>query len=96
MENSISRETIIRECDSLKELIQIEKQDTSKCRLMIVLGSTYEQLNEDSALQIYKRTKIFAQGRGLEFWAAIALKESGTLFLKKGDFLSAQEYFMNS
>ncbi len=82
--------------DSLQEILQQAKTDTTICRALLELGTAYAASMPDSALSYYARCRDLAKTKNLQKFQANSLVKTALILRKKGQFEQAMENYTNA
>jgi len=88
-------QTVVRK-DSLKTLLQKEKQDTSRVRLLVQLSGRYANNIPDTAMLLALESLSLSQRIGFVKGEAASLNEIGDVYRVLGNFPKAMEVYLQA
>jgi tetratricopeptide (TPR) repeat protein len=85
-----------QEIDSLKSLLQTEKNDSSRCSLLIQLSDEYSESKPDTAFLLVQQGLILAEKIKFTRGEILCLSRMGLIFVSKGNDAKALELLLQS
>src|SRR5262249_41386721 len=85
-----------RDIDSLKQLLQVEKADTNKIKLLFDLSLAYSRFRPDTGLLLAQQALSLAQETGFVKGEILSLRGMGIAFQRAGNYPKALMLFFES